>query len=44
MGQHIECDHAGCGRTGDGGDGSWYWLTMSDLEHTTVWYCSPYCS
>jgi len=25
----------GCGRTGDGGDGSWYWLTMSDLEHTT---------
>lgn len=43
MRQQIECDHVGCGRTGDGVDGSWYRLMVSDVEHTTVWYCSPYC-
>ena len=43
MAHLIECDHAGCGRTGFDCDGSWYRLTVTDLEHTTVWYCSPYC-
>jgi hypothetical protein len=40
--QQIECDHAGCGRT-DAVDGSWYRLMITDVEHTTVWYCSPHC-
>jgi hypothetical protein len=43
MAQQFECDHAGCERTGDGVYGSWYRLMITDVEHTTVWYCSPYC-
>jgi hypothetical protein len=41
--QQIVCDHAGCGRTGDRDHGSWYRLMVTHDEHTTVWYCSPYC-
>jgi hypothetical protein len=42
MAEQIECDHAGCGRTGPV-DGSWYRLMVADVEHTTVWYCSLFC-
>ena len=43
MAHIIECDHAACGRTGFDCDGSWYRLTITGAEDTTIWYCSPYC-
>jgi len=33
----------GCGRTGFDCDGSWYRLSVTGGDDTTVWYCSPYC-